>query len=188
MASSSSPYIVFVDPLVEVSNDMWLDYLLLYGERKDVAFVAPHLYRHDGNVVAAGLLIGKDGLMPAMRRFRRGEDGFAGSLACDREVSALPAAMILVDRRILDSIGGFDLEFSTPLYMFADAAVRAMKAGYRNIAVASPLVCVDHAYQLEEPGAAVDSFLFRDIHAGTLEDGDPFYSVNFRGGGEDYLT
>ena len=162
IAASSGRYLVFIDPLVEVTSDTWLDHLLLYAELEDVGFVAPHLYRHDGRVVAAGLIIGNHGLMPAMPRFGLGEDGYAGSLACNREVSALPAGMIMMDRAVLEVLGGFDPDFSTPHYIFGDAAVRAATLGYRNIAVATPILRVDSSYDLVEP----DSRLRRGSFSG----------------------
>jgi GT2 family glycosyltransferase len=182
-----SRYIVFVDPLVEVRDDMWLDYLLLYVERDDIAFAAPHLYTWDGQVLAAGLLIGMNGLLPAMHRFRLGDDGFAGSLACNREVSALPAGMIIVDREILKRLGGLDPDFATPYYIFGEAAVRAMKRGYRNIAIANPILRVDDGYDLAE-GSASDVVLFRDIHADVIRTGDPYYNINFKDGTGEYIT
>jgi O-antigen biosynthesis protein len=188
MAVSSGRYVVFIDPLVQVMDETWLDHLLLYAELDDVGFVAPHLYRNDGRVGAAGLLTGQHGLVPAMKRFMLGEDGFAGSLACNREVSALPAGMIMVDRKILDLLGGFDPDFSTPQYIFGDAAVRAINSGYRNIAIATPILRVDDSYELAESEGASDAVLFQDIHADTIRRGDPFYNVNFVTGPEDYIT
>jgi O-antigen biosynthesis protein len=188
MTASSGRYVVFIDPLVEVMDDTWLDHLLLYAELEDVGFVAPHLYYRDGRVAAAGFLIGKHGLSPAMQRFRLGEDGFAGSLACNREVSALPAGMIMMGRTILDVLGGFDPDFSTPLYIFGDAAVRAANIGYRNIAIATPLLRIDDAFDPADPDSASDAILFRDIHADIVQKGDPFYNINFVSGQEDYVT
>jgi O-antigen biosynthesis protein len=187
IASSSSPYVVFIDPLVDVVDDKWLDYLLLYAEVGDVAFAAPHLYRRDGRVAAAGLLVRRDGLFPAMRRFRFGEDGFAGSLACNREVSALPAGIIILDRAILDTSGGLDPDFSTALYMFADAAVRAVKNGYRNIAIANAILQVDSTYDVMENDAC-DAILFRDQHSDVIAKGDYYYNSNFLPTDEDYIA
>jgi hypothetical protein len=123
-----------------------------------------------------------------MQRFRIGEDGFAGSLACNREVSALPAGMIIMDRTILDKLGVLDPDFSTPHYLFGDAAVRATQIGYRNIAIANPILRVDDSYDFTEGGTAADAVLFRDIHGDFIRKGDPYYNVNFVAGDEDYIT
>jgi O-antigen biosynthesis protein len=186
--TSTSRYVVFIDPIVQVTDDTWLEHLLLYAEHEDVAFVAPHLYFQDGRVAAAGLLVRENGLMPAMTRFRLGEDGVAGSLACNREVSALPAGMMIIDRTVFDTVGGLDPDFSTPHYIFGDAAVRAMKSGYRNIAIATPILRVDDTYDLVEPDTPLDAALFQEIHADIIRTGDPYYNVNFLPGTDDYLT
>lgn len=188
LSTSQSRFVLFVDPLAEITEERWLDYLLLYAEREDTAFVAPHLYRRDGCVAAAGFIIGSSGLLPAMQGMRLGEDGYAGSLCCTREVSALPTSMILADRNALAAIGGLDSDFSTPLYGFGDASVRAIARGYRNIALATPILEVEDDYPTAEPEAARDTILFRDVHAAAISRGDPFYNVNFPPNSANYST
>jgi len=177
MSVSSGRYMMFVDPLIEVTDKKWLHHLLLYAERDDVAFVAPHVYRNDDGVAAAGLLITEKGLSPAMCHLKLGQDGYAGSLACAREVSALPAAMIMTNRAALDALGGFDPCFSTPHYIFGDAAVRASKLGYRNIAIPALMMRVENDYKLIDADDAMDTSLFQDIHADAIRKGDPFYNI-----------
>ena len=188
VTKSTGRFVIFIDPLVKITEQRWLDYLLLYGELEDVAFVAPNLYRPDGRVAAAGLLITKEGLIPAMRRFKLGDDGYAGSLACNREVSALPAGMIMMKRSIFDVLGGLDTDFSTLHYTFADATVRAAELGYRNIAIATPLLRVDDAYDIVEVTRSSDAILFQELHADIIKTGDPFHNVNFASEQVDYTA
>ena len=185
LAGTASRYLLCIDPVVQFSKERWLDYLLLYAERPDVAFTAPHLYRRSGKVGAAGLVADAAGLLPAMQDCRLGGDGFAGSLACDREVSALHPGMIMLDRAILQAIGGFDPAFVSPYYLFGDAAVRAVRAGYRNIAIATALATVDDRYPIVPRDASVDVILFRDKHAPAGQVVDPYYSPNFAPGKAD---
>jgi glycosyltransferase involved in cell wall biosynthesis len=175
LAEDGAPFVLFVDPSVERVASDWLEHLLLYAERPDVAFVAPHLVRENGLTVAAGLVATPSGLVPAMPGWRRGEDGYAGSLACDREVSALPPGLLLFARAKLARAGGIADDLLTPYYAFGEAALRARDAGFRNVAVAAPLATVPNEYELIEPDAAVDALLATD----TAVWSDPYYNENF---------
>lgn len=188
IAASDAEFLLVVDPAVARRNALWLDYLLMYAERDDIAFVGPHLYREDGRVACAGLVATVDaGLVPAMQNGRLGEDGYAGSLACDREVSALPPALLIVGRAKLERLGGIGAHYLSPLYAFGDAALRARDQGMRNIAIASPLIRVDETYDAIEPNAAIDALLLSDIALSTL-DRDPYYNPNFREAAADYAS
>ncbi|TWT12889.1 glycosyltransferase [Reyranella sp. CPCC 100927] len=182
----SSRYLLWIDPLVQIDNPRWLDYLLLYAEQPDVAFVGPHLYHRDGRVGAAGLVLDKAGLLPAMPGFRLGDDGYAGALACDREVFALYPALMMIDTAVLRTLGGFDRAFVSPYYLFGEAAARAVWAGYRNIGIATALTTVDGDYLAMPAEAAIDAMLFLEKHGSNKNLVDPRYSPNFASGRADY--
>lgn len=185
IAASTSPFILFLDPLIDIVEPRWLDHLMLYAECDDVAFVAPHVYRTSGVVAAAGFIVSTTNLAPAMQGARLGEDGYAGSLCCTREVSALPASMIMIKRDVTVKIG-LNSDFITPLYGFGDASIRAVAKGYRNIALAPAIVEVDDDYAVVDPETTIDAVLYRDLHARTIAQGDPFYNVNFPPGSADF--
>ncbi len=184
--TTSCRYLLWIDPLVQINDPRWLDYLLLYAERPDVAFVGPHLYHRNGRVGAASLVLDKSGLLPAMQGFRLGDDGYAGGLACDREVSALHPALIMADTAILKELGGFDRAFVSPHYLFGDAAVRAVHAGYRNIGIATALATVNDDYRVIPAEAAIDAMLFQEKYGSDKDLVDPRYSPNFTPGRADY--
>lgn len=187
LANTSSRYLLWIDPCVRISDPRWLDYLLMYAERPDVAFAGLHLYHSDGRVGAAGLVLDRAaGLLPAMQGFRLGDDGYAGALACDREVSALHSAVTIVDNVILKKLGGVDRAFVSPYYLLGEAAVRAARAGYRNVGIATALASVDDDYRVVPPEASIDAMLFREKYANSKDLVDPYYSPNFAFGRADY--
>jgi GT2 family glycosyltransferase len=182
-----APFLLIADSNVAVSDSGWSSYLAMYASQPDVACIAPHIVDRDDLVRAAGLVAShKIGLLPAMAGMRFGDDGYAGSLCCDREVSALPAGFILIRRAALDAIGGLDTDFADIDYLVGEATYRASLAGWRNIAVASKLVEARNAYSLDGFAPSIDSALFLGKHRAALAAGDKYYNINFDEAGASY--
>ena len=114
--------------------DDWLDHLLLYADLPDVAAVAPLIVDRRGRVEQAGLILGADSEWePAMRGWDPAEDGYAGSLSCARDVSAVSGAAALISRAKLTELGGFSGAFATGELAWVELSVRAAAAGLRNV-------------------------------------------------------
>lgn len=181
---SELPYILFLDPAVTLSND-WLDYLLMHAEREGVGLVAPHLSHANGQIVAAGLVVdAAKGLVAAHSGAPRGSDGYAGSLCCDREVSALPPSVALARRAAISNLGGPNPLYGSLLYAIGDLSFRASRGKLRNIAVAAHgLATVGQDFSLFDDRTSIDSIVFCDAHREQLKQGDPYYNLNHVAGG-----
>lgn len=180
LAAGESPFVVAWDDRVTPLG-RWLDHLLMYLTQEDVAFCAPHLFTAFGVVVAAGFAAdAEEGLMPAMAGFRFGEDGYAGSLACDREVSALPGGLLGIKRDVVAELGGLHRDYGGLYYALGDLTFRASAAGRRNVAIADNLTEVSVAFDLHGEALLTDKLIFLDRHRTRLALGDPYYNRNFR--------
>ena len=86
---------------------------LYYAEQPDIAAVGPLLIFPDNTVQHAGVVLGFRGTADhIMRNYPLDCDGYAGSLVCAREVSAVTAACMMVKKSIFDSVGGFNEYYS----------------------------------------------------------------------------
>ncbi|WP_375457735.1 glycosyltransferase [uncultured Enterovirga sp.] len=179
----SGSYILFVGPGLEPSNARWLDYLLMYADLPDVLSVAASIFDADGRCVISGSTLDpKAGLRPLMAGWALGMDGYAGSLACDREVTASHGSAILIKRRAFEDLGGLDRLFQSPYYAFGEMMLRGVEAGYRNINIATPLFgLTTNNVDLftRDPG---DRLHFLDLHRELIGRGDRYYSSNFQAG------
>jgi hypothetical protein len=152
----------------------------MYAELPDTALVGPSIYTGENTVVAAGLVLSREiGLAPAMRGRRYGEDGYAGSLSCDREVISPATAIILVRRNILEKIGPMNPVYSSSIYAIAELGIKAHKMGFRNISIAEKLITVASLADYDPNTNQLDVLLFKDAFGLDLTDGDPYYSRNF---------
>ncbi|NBW10303.1 MAG: glycosyltransferase [Caulobacteraceae bacterium] len=179
-AKAREDTIVYVDPLVTTAPKAWVDHALMYLSDASIAAAAPHLVDENGLILAAGSVIGPFGILPAMRGRRAGDDGHAGSLACDREVSALNGFLFAIRRDALQGVGGIDSTFAETTCAFADLTLRAAQVGLRSIAIAGAPVKLKAARFDTATRDPIDDVLFRSKHEARLENGDPYYSPNFR--------
>lgn len=174
LAIGTSPLVICWDERVE-ARDGWLDHLLQYIEQDDVAFCSPHLFNGDGVVRMAGLVAdAAEGLTPAMTGLRFGQDGYAGSLACDREVSALTLGLLGFKRQVVTELGGPSQDYGGLFYALGDLSFRAAQTGRRNVAVAERLTAVADVYDVMGEHKVSDRLIFTDRHASALAGGDRY--------------
>jgi GT2 family glycosyltransferase len=113
-----------------------------------------------------------------MRGFPATVDGYAGSLVCAREVSAVTGACMMLSTHLFRRIGGFNEHFATH-YQDVDLCLQLLTAGYRN--VFTPRSVLRH-FESVTRGISydlVDRMLLLDRWQHIIESGDPFYNVNF---------
>jgi GT2 family glycosyltransferase len=176
----SAETILFLADSVEPASPNWLEQLLLHLQLPGVAAVGPLLARPDGRAAAAGTALGLvEPALPMLAGLDADADGYYGSLACSRDVSALGGECLLVGAGEFAEVGGFDEAFITGFEDY-DLCQRLVAAGHRLAYVAGARV-IDH-----EPPAArresldvIDRALFVDRWYPQLERGDPYFNPGF---------
>lgn len=178
-ACSSSDYTVWIDADLEVMTPNWIELLLLYCEQADIALAAPLIVKPDDTVWHAGLVLGMDGSIGySMRGLTADSDGYAGSLSCAREVTAVSGECFMVSAASFSEVGGAVRYYKTPVFQGADFALRGFTMKRRNIC--TPRVVLRKTGVLEEPsGWDLDRELFWDRWSGLARLGDPYHNPNF---------
>jgi hypothetical protein len=137
------------------------------------------ILRADRKVASSGLIVEPLGrIVPAMFGFDASSDGYAGSLSCAREVTAvLDDCFMISTKKLLD----FKLrpEYVTNLYRVADLSIRLSRSGLRNIL--NPRSILQRQPEAKEPpfAEAPDRALFRETWKDEFSGGDPYYNFNF---------
>lgn len=134
--ASDAPLLVVADP----ADPAPAADLLALANRPDSGVVAPVLVGPDGAVRAAGLTFHAGSAVPLMRGFASQQDGYNGTLRCNREVAAVPPRGGAVRRELVlrhAQAGQTWLEFL--------AAVRAAGFFHRVCASASCVIAEEIA-------------------------------------------
>ena len=178
--------VLFLNNDTEVQTPEWIEAMVNLAEPDGVGAVGPLLLYPNGRVQHAGVVLGLRGTADhIMRGFPANADGYAGSLSCAREVSAVTAACLLIRRGLFLDLGGFDEHFATH-YQDVDLCLRIRRSGRRILY--TPRAVLRH-HEGATRGAQYDQLdraLLLDAWGDTIARGDPYYNASLSLSGADY--
>lgn len=168
--------LIFLNNDTEIITRNWIEELVFYLSIRDVGIAGPLLLYPNDTVQHAGIVIGARGTADhAMRYFPSSSDGYAGSLTCPREVSAVTGACLAIKKNVFQHLEGFSTLYFTH-YQDVDLCLKARKLGMRCIFVASARLI--HHESLTRGGYYdyIDRLLFIDTWRNSIESGDQYYN------------
>lgn len=179
VAASDGEFVLLLNNDTEVLDADWLRTLVAYLADPRVGAVGPVLLYPDGRVQHAGVVLGCRGTADhAMRFFPAEVDGYAGSLCCSREVSAVTAACLLMRRALFDELGGLSEDYATH-YQDVDLCLKIREKNYSIICAAYPRLVHYESLSRKEGGYdRIDRAILIDRWFDQLKSPDPFYNVN----------
>lgn len=196
VSQSSGEYVLLLNNDTEVITLDWIEELLMYAQRKDVACAGAKLYYPDNTIQHAGVVIGLGAHRTAGHTHYRCAStnlGYMGRLCYAQNATAVTGACLLVSRAIYDEVGGLDEGFRVALND-VDFCLKCREAGYLN--VFTPFAELYHYESISrgsdtDGGASaerynIESENFRNKWADALAAGDPYYNVNFSLDRSDY--
>ncbi len=183
-ASARGDYLLFVDDTAEVLSPDWIQEMLMMCARKDTGVCGAKLYRPDGTVWHAGVLIGSgpgagtpDGLLGYPFRGFPGDDpGYYGRLTYQSDYSAVSFECAMVKRSVFEELGGLDGALAGDL----QAADFCLKVREKGLLVAwTPFAeLVRHGEEGRLENTADGIAAFRRRWGGTLRGLDPYFNPN----------
>jgi GT2 family glycosyltransferase len=177
-AAAGGQFLVFLNNDTEIITSDWLHHLLYYTEQNDVGAAGALLVYEDRTVQHAGVALGMRGTGDhIMRDFALGVDGYAGSLVCAREVSAVTAACMMMPASLFRAIGGFNEHFFTA-YQDLDLCLRIRARGLRVVYTPRAVVVHHERKSRKDYYDVVDRMLLLDQWEPVIERGDPYYNPN----------
>jgi GT2 family glycosyltransferase len=177
-ATASGELLLFLNNDTEIVSADWLQHLVYYAEQADVGAVGALLLYEDRTVQHAGVALGIRGTADhTMRGFQSDVDGYAGSLACAREVSAVTAACLMMRKSLFQEVGGFNEHFFTA-YQDVDLCLRLRERGFRIVYTPEVVVVHHESVSRKNYYDMVDRMLLLDRWERVIERGDPYYNRN----------
>jgi GT2 family glycosyltransferase len=177
-AQAGGDFLVFLNNDTEIISADWLEHLLYYAQQPDVGASGALLVYEDETVQHAGVVLGMRGTADhVMRGFPRDVDGYAGSLACAREVAAVTAACMMIRKSLFLEIGGFNEHFFTA-YQDLDLCLRLRVGGLRIIYTPRAVVTHHESVSRQKYYDMVDRMLLLDQWESVIERGDPYYNAH----------
>jgi GT2 family glycosyltransferase len=176
-AAATGDLLVFLNNDTAVLTGDWLQHLVYYACQPEVGASGALLTYEDDTVQHAGVVLGMRGTADhVMRGFPIEVDGYAGNLACAREVSVVTAACLMIRASLFRDVGGFNPHFFTA-YQDVDLCLRLRARGLRIIW--TPQARLLHDEFVSRPQSyydMVDRMLLLDQWEEVIESGDPYYN------------
>lgn len=192
---ATGEYILLLNNDTQVITVNWMEELLMYAARKDVGAVGAKLYYPDYTIQHAGIVLGLGAHRTAGHshyKVNKENLGYMGRLCYAQDVSAVTGACLLVKKSLWDEVGGLDEEFAVALND-VDFCLKLRQKGYWNIW--TPFAELFH-FESNSRGSDLDGESakryqaecdkFRERYGKIIDDGDPFYNVNFSLDRSDY--
>ena len=170
--------VLFLNNDVEVIRPDWLAALLEHAQRPEVGAVGAKLLYADGRIQHAGVVVGINRAAGNAFRSWPGQTIGAPRLAdLTRNCSAVTGACMMVPRRVLEKVGGFDERLRVVLND-VDLCLRIRQHGY--LVVYTPHAVLYH-YEGSTRGLLhpqPDQQAFGEKWKDVLDRGDPYYNPN----------
>jgi len=182
----SHTHYLFCNNDIEAIEPGWLQRMLELGQKPDVGIVGAKLYYPDRKTIQhAGVVVACCGVAENLGRFRMTSDapedlGYIGSLICNREVTAVTAACMLIRKSVFEEVRGFDEDIAIG-YGDVDLCLRVGRRGYR-VQFCAHASLIHHesftrgrSHEDPHPG---DSARFIEKWGEVIESGDPYFNPN----------
>ncbi|MDA3896717.1 MAG: glycosyltransferase [Desulfobacteraceae bacterium] len=172
-------YLLLLNDDTELVEPGSLSAMAMYLSQPDVGAVGPLLLYPDLTVQHAGVVLGFRGTADhVMRGFPKDSDGYAGSLSCAREVSAVTAACLMVRKTDYFAAGEMK-ESYTVVYQDVDFCLRLRELGRRNIYTPRAVFLHHESKSRGKDYPMIDRALLIDCFGRCIRHGDPYYNSNF---------
>ncbi len=131
---ASGEFVVLLNNDVEMTSYNWIETLLAHAQNPEVGAVGGKLFYPDRTIQHAGIVVGIDnGAGHPFRGFPEKHKGYFMRLDLTHNVSAVTAALLMVEKRKFLQVNGFDGNEFSVAYNDVDFCLKLIKAGYRNI-------------------------------------------------------
>jgi GT2 family glycosyltransferase len=178
LSYATGDYFVFMNNDIEVITPDWIAAMLYYAEQPDVGSVGGLLSYPNRTVQHAGVVLGCRGTADHVcRGLPEDSDGYAGSLSCAHEVSAVTAACMMIPRSVYQDVGGFNEHFFTH-YQDVDLCLKVRQKGKRIIYAPQAKFVHHESVSRGQYYDLVDRALLLDYWANVINKGDPYYNPN----------
>ncbi|MDZ7841090.1 MAG: glycosyltransferase [Gammaproteobacteria bacterium] len=187
-------HLVLLNNDIRIMSADWLQALLEHSQREEVGAVGGKLYYPDGRIQHAGIVVGIDEYAGHSHKgFPSGHQGYFNRLRVVQNVSAVTGAFMMVEKRLFETVGGFDEDRFAVACNDVDFCLRLRERGLWNVftphAEAWHIESASRGYEdspEKKQRYARERQCFVERHRAVLESGDPFYNPNLTSTAEDF--
>lgn len=182
---ATGDYYLLLNNDTEVITPDWLEQMIGYCQREDVAITGARLIYPDNTIQHAGVIIGIGGFAGHIQTgYGRNYTGYMGRLQATQDLSAVTAACLMVKRSVFEELQGLDESFAVALND-VDFCLRA-RALDKLVVLATGVELYHYESKsrgYETTPGKMERFEkevahFKERYRDTIAKGDPYYNPN----------
>ncbi|BCI68207.1 hypothetical protein AAJCM20276_28310 [Acetobacter aceti] len=131
-ARSQGDLLLLLNDDVRILHSGWLEEMVRQNLRSGVGIVGARLLYPDGTLQHAGVMLSRDGATHLLRGAKAGDTGYLNALICQRDLSAVTGACLMIRREVFELVGGVDESFAVSCNDI-DLCLRVRTAGWRIV-------------------------------------------------------
>jgi GT2 family glycosyltransferase len=132
--ASNAPVLLFINNDIAMLDSGWLKAMVRWAIKRDIGVVGAKLIFPTGVIQHAGVVLGMGAIAGHVYlRSPVGHRGYLSELAVPREVTAVTAACIAIERSKFEAVGGFDAENLPVDLNDMDLCLRVGEHGWTNL-------------------------------------------------------
>ena len=132
--ATSAPVLLFLNNDIAMLDPGWLKAMVRWAIKPEIGAVGAKLLFANGRIQHAGVVLGFGGIAGHVyRRLSKNHAGYLAQLTAPREVSAVTAACIAIERSKFEAVGGFDAENLPVDLNDIDLCLRLAERGWTNL-------------------------------------------------------
>ena len=174
LSGSSAEYVLLMDIGCVPVSAGWIDEMLMFAQREDVAAVSPKILYENGTIAYAGIALDHE-KEERIRYLCQGiadtEQGYEAILRHVRNTTSVWRGCCMIQRSKLDKLKGFAEDLDG--YEEIDLSLQAVKQGYWNVWTGFAVMQLDRGYI--DNGAKKNTKKFVKLWNAELKKGDNFY-------------
>ncbi len=178
IAKSAKPYIAIISEMISPINDKVIEQLAAWLTIDGVALASGSIMTGDKLIDYVGASYQQDGgLLFPYQGLPSSEPGYMAVTQLTRNISAPHPFCVVIRRQVWKELKGFNSDYQG-WYSLLDFNLRALAAGWRCVSVPqAQFVALQQGLLAEYPRQ--DKQLFCKSWQDWLDNGDPYYNVNF---------
>lgn len=187
--SSDGTYILILDSKLVVQTSAWIEEMLMFAQRSDVAVVGAKVFSRDHRVLHAGIGLGGNSTIGYyFLGFDRMDPGYVSRLSYAQNVTAVSGGCLMISKTKYMNLGGFDPVYNRSLYDI-DLCMKARESG--DLVVFTPYAELMSELRYTSGKSEIrpesnDASHFNSKWSAFLQRHDPYYNVNLSSNHEDF--
>lgn len=178
-------YLVLLNVNTKVITKDWIEQMIMYCERDDVAAVGGKLYYVNNTIYNSGIIVGLSGESWKMNYGSLKEEvGYFGRAVIVQNLSAVSSECMMIKKNIFNDINGFNVEYNSELKDI-DLCLRLREKGY--LLVFNPYIelYINKSINTQKEDMQLQLDVLKEeakyLSANwkhVLKKGDPYYNLN----------